>query len=427
MDDEQEPEVTSEPGGTTLRNEGRDAGWYITSNVLMDRWARIIGPRALQVYQTFRSLCKGTGDQPFPRVRQQDWAEFMGMGLQAYQQNLKILEDVGLIDIRRPTGEDRLQHKPSKIILWGPDQVTITPEILERYHVKPLSKECRFNDPLEASSEWSRTMFRPVSMKRTKPTKEETGFANSENGIYESENPGDIENHMSGGDSDNVSYIKGQGIKDSDYPTDSLRVSDETRSPKQTSHISMKDRTLQKIHTKSPKSTPTESQTLPPIESMPLPLQAWYDLPLVAKPSAKTYDRCRRQIDRLKCGLFPTSFLSLNETWRTQYNIPTTATAHEWIDKELVAMIEKLGVMLTDAAYWPENKEQWFKGLTFMDFVFCPRTARSWLLGLKHRGLSKLERKDTRPRSTYREPEGFIRSPTPWVTPKRDRDAQRNA
>jgi hypothetical protein len=379
-----EPEEESrESGGTTLQNKGRDAGWYLSSNALTDKWARIIGPQAFLIYHTFKSLCRGQEERPFPRVRQVDWAEYMGMGLQVYQRSLKILTGVGLLSVIQPTGEDRLQHKPSKIILNDLEAVSITPELLTTMKVKRFSDSCRFNDPLFDSPVWQASMFRKeTTMRRTIPPPKSTGC-------------GDIKNNMSGGIEGNGSNIKGQNIKEQYHTSYDIKSSgepcipEEPSTPSQKTTSPMQDRIAQKIRSRSPQKTKQE-EPLPPIDQMPAPLQAWYQLPLVRHHKAKAYHQCVRLIDRLKQGQFPTKISSLKKEWADKYNISSASLVHRWTDQKLVQVIQRFRLMLEDAAYWPQDKHKVFKGYSFIDFVWRRYSGISWLLALKDQEPGKL-------------------------------------
>ena len=402
MNDEQEP--TREHGGTTLKNKGRDAGWYHASNILTDKWARIVGPQAFLIFHTFKSLCKGQEERPFPRVRQQDWAEFMGMGHQVYQRNLKLLVDVGLVDVILPTGEDRIDRKPSRIILADPDEVPITREVLDRLSIKPMSNSCRFNDPLFEPDVWKQSMFRTKEMICAKTPRHITG-------------------NMSRDIADNLSCIKDSKVKDSDYPKDSLRVSDETQSLNETSHTSMKERTLQKIHTKSStKKSPTEVLPLPPIEQMPEALQIWQNLPHVQRfRTRRVYDRCIKLIGALQQGRFPTRLSDLKKEDVDRYNITREVLSRKWTGHELAEIIDRrFRLMAENTAYWPGNKEQSFiKGLSFESFVFSPHNGRSCLLQLRQRRPEPMKERiaaSGRKEKVFDEGEGFYYSTTPWST-----------
>jgi len=122
--------------------EDRSDKFFIMDNRYVDIWLRTLGPGPFSLLCLFKRMCKGETENVFPRMKREDWAEYMGISLQTLNSYVLILKKHNLIQIKTPKGSDRLQHKPSKYII-----PRISESILkEKDYPKPLSKSCRFGD-----------------------------------------------------------------------------------------------------------------------------------------------------------------------------------------------------------------------------------------------------------------------------------------
>ena len=158
----------------------------------------------------------------------------------------------------------------------------------------------------------------------------------------------------------------------------------------------IRQRTVSEIENSSHKGT--QRKPLPSIDQMPKVLQTWYSLPLVTKPTNKTYHRIIRLLNQLKQGKFPTEYNLLNRDFTNPSapGVPSITKQHVkkvWTEEELVELLDtRLRLVIENAAYWPENKERSFKGMSFESFVFNPRSGRSKLLDLYVRRPQMLRR-----------------------------------
>ena len=404
-----------ESSGSILRsNDKRDQGWYRSANVLAHTWTRLIGPQAIVIYHLFKSMCRGNEETTYPQVRQQDWAAMLGMGLQPFQRALKLLLDAGLVDRILPQGEDRIKHKPTIYIINAAEDIPITPELLKRFDVKGFPPDCRFNDPILSSEQWAGNMYRKFSNKPNIKRAIREQFKKSE----ESNMSGDIESNMSLLNrqintntknifsKENISVPDGTHLintSNSSLPQEGSFVSIskypiEDFSVKTTSPMSqrIRQRTIIEIENSSHKGT--QRKPLLPIDQMPKVLQVWFSLPLVTKPTNKTYHRIIRLLEQLKQGKFPTEYNLLNRDFTNPSapGIPPITKQHvkkAWTEEELVQLLDtRLRLVIENAAYWPENKERSFKGMSFELFVFNPRSGRSKLLDLYVRRPQMLRR-----------------------------------
>jgi len=122
--------------------EDRSDKFFNMDNRYVDIWLRTLGPGPFSLLCLFKRMCKGETENVFPRMKREDWAEYMGISLQTLNSYVLILKKHNLIQIKTPKGSDRLQHKPSKYII-----PRISESILkEKDYPKPLSKNCRFGD-----------------------------------------------------------------------------------------------------------------------------------------------------------------------------------------------------------------------------------------------------------------------------------------
>lgn len=136
-------DFNKEEGFTQIVDQDPTGNYFMTRNVMVRVWLRLIGPTAFAVWSVLKSLCKGNGTVVFPVVRQKDWAEYMGISEMTLARGLNTLKEAGLLEISERSGKDRWLAKPYHYTLKKvPDEI---PESL-RSKVKPLSEDCKFND-----------------------------------------------------------------------------------------------------------------------------------------------------------------------------------------------------------------------------------------------------------------------------------------
>ena len=121
---------------------GRANGFCQIPNVLFDFWGKIIGAEALRIYCGFKSFIESgrENNRLFPKIPQNDWAEYFGITFPTFNKYIKVLVDVGLIRIKKRRDKKNRQHSAPSIYfleeIFFPGK-----EILNKYPVKPLNKE----------------------------------------------------------------------------------------------------------------------------------------------------------------------------------------------------------------------------------------------------------------------------------------------
>lgn len=129
---------------TILIDADARPGYFETKNAVVDQWVRIIGPTAFTILCTFKRFCSGNEEKVFANVKQQDWAEYIGISLQTFKSHLRILKKHNLLQIIPPKGSARLSHQPYKYILNPIEDA----EIKEKDLPAPLSEDNPLNDPI---------------------------------------------------------------------------------------------------------------------------------------------------------------------------------------------------------------------------------------------------------------------------------------
>lgn len=401
-----------------MKNSGRDKGWYKASNIMTDRWARILGPQPFLVYHVMKSLCVGDETRSRPQASQQDWSEWCGVEIRIFRRALKTLVDFGLI-------EELSAANPSHATMYevkNPEEVALPDRDLlqNSFKVLPLSKDSRFHDPLFEPEAWQNNMFRPSETPKirrsirdalngrstksatTRSTKSATTIVRQlldrqliskrRDKLNGSDEPCTSLNNSSSWDTYNmpIEEIKNNFVLISIPQKEQLSIttrveqgSDGTGEVKTSPETSLTDRVRKNLPKSNGASRQTKPEQLPPREEMPQCLQTWFTLPLVTKPTVKTYHRIIRLIRQLEQGKFPSQYKSLNIDFVEQRKIKPEHLAKKWLDGELAKLLDVgLRDMIEDGACWPENKERYFKGLSFESFVLNKKTGRSWLLGL---------------------------------------------
>lgn len=156
--------VVNQEKGIILEN--REQGYVNTPNNAYDIWIRTLGGNAWIIWQTLRRFCPGQETKPFPNVRMIDWAMFLGMGIDKFKANLKILEEVGIVEIKYPRGQARLLHKPVRYII-NPAPMEIPASLLKT--ITPFPDDCKFADPIFSNKTWMKSMFKSHSCATENP------------------------------------------------------------------------------------------------------------------------------------------------------------------------------------------------------------------------------------------------------------------
>jgi hypothetical protein len=125
-----------------LQDKDAREGYFETKNAIIDRYIRVIGPTAFTILSTFKRYCAGREEQVFTNMKQDDWAEYIGISLQTFKTHLRILKKYNFIQVIAPKGQARLSHQPYKYILNSIDDIIIK----EKDYPTPLSDENHFND-----------------------------------------------------------------------------------------------------------------------------------------------------------------------------------------------------------------------------------------------------------------------------------------
>lgn len=125
-----------------LQDKDAREGYFETKNAVIDRYIRVIGPTAFTILSTFKRYCAGREEKVFTNMKQEDWAEYIGISLQTFKTHLRILKKYNFIQVIAPKGQARLAHHPYKYILNRLEDIIIR----EKDYPKPLSDENNFND-----------------------------------------------------------------------------------------------------------------------------------------------------------------------------------------------------------------------------------------------------------------------------------------
>lgn len=91
-----------------LHKQSEELNWYDGSKILVNQWARIIGPDAFLVYHHFKSLGYADGPETSfsSTVKESDSMILLGMHKKRYELAKKTLLSIGLLIIQPGKGEE---------------------------------------------------------------------------------------------------------------------------------------------------------------------------------------------------------------------------------------------------------------------------------------------------------------------------------
>jgi len=120
-------------------------GFYLMENEVLDKWVRVIGPGAFMVYNLLRRFCKPGEVQPFPQVRVEDWAAWLGISGVAFMKHIATLGRWDLITVSRKNARAKYTYVINPV-----------PSLPKkaRQQVTRFPANIRFGDPL-----WDEPMF----------------------------------------------------------------------------------------------------------------------------------------------------------------------------------------------------------------------------------------------------------------------------
>lgn len=118
--------------------------FFITKNVLIRKWIRVIGPDGFMVLSLLSSFTIPGYKTSFPRVNQHDYGEMLGISRQRFAKSIDLLKECGLITVTRYlpsfTNKKTTRYHINSI------PKNIPPNLLR--NIKPFDKGNRFNDPV---------------------------------------------------------------------------------------------------------------------------------------------------------------------------------------------------------------------------------------------------------------------------------------
>lgn len=364
------------PSGTIIKD--RSTGYYIVKNVIVDKWLRVVGPDAFVVWHLFKSMCKGNSEVVFLKVRQKDWAEYCGIGLQRFQRALKRLSEVELLFIELPIGEDRLRHYATTYVLNElPDQV---PEEFIKPNIKPFTPDCRFIDPLSSSYSGEKMLKGGPSTKslihknlnKSKSINNVTGCS------------GHIKTNMSRIDEYNMSEYKLQTIKSTDEKEISNDIYKDSPNPQKLVTNSSQEKSIPLTRTKFPNNSLHErikekvgtkvEKPVPVMDPIIIYMNNRLPGPKLRgfKSNSRPYDnytRAVRYIKQLKSGTHG-KFWNLPEEYLKRNNIPHEVLSHMFTEKEIKQTISKMSGIYKEG-YYTDDKT-WLMKLSRDMLIYKP-------------------------------------------------------
>lgn len=378
--------------GEKTQEYGR--GFTIIPNVMMDKWLRIIGVKAMAVWVIFRRMSESCGQEVFSRMRQKDWCELLDMSMDTFQKSIRILEKYDLLEVERPKGYDMIQHKICNYIVKEPP-TEVPEEALEE--TKMFSEEHPLNDPIFSKNtgsmfkgKWYERVTRSTKSIVHRESKKQQSIKNTKIQrpfIYKNKDNKNTENPFP--------YGKGlkQDRKDCLVKVPSEHLSHDSKKQDQSKTIrsrrtiwpdsnknniqptiqpipekpTMSERILQKANEKPKKEIKTNSL-----------IEYWNTFTQVRKhrPTSKSYLLASQLLCQLKKGTFSEKNI-LNKEWLKKQNIPDFYLTRQWSEDQLMRGLEELSKLFVNG-YWPQDKNKLPKQLS--DLIYNPRTQKSYLL-----------------------------------------------
>lgn len=373
----------------------KNKGYFIIPNALPRKWLRVIGSSAFTVWCLLKSFCTSDNQFVFAKVKQTDWAEYCGFSLSRFQAALKKLESTGLITIDRPTGEDRLKHRPVIYILEIPSE-----DVPDNLKPPRLSKENAFVDPIYNGE----SLFKKSSEK-------DSGHVKINKSGLPRDNVCNISNTVNS-NTVNVLFSKENKNRESSIPYFAthkcIRTDWGDNDPKQ----------IQKIlrRQKYSKVRETLSEELPKKEEIkPCPkhdlVEYWNSLPGVRKhenPNSSVYRKSALYFDQLLQGDIGSKW-NLNMEWIKDQKINRLILKRKWKKETIEKALKNLSKMYCEG-YWPKDKKKAPRDLSNLLYNF--RTRKSlfllvlWLgrpLEIKERSIDPVKNMSISEKNVYNE------------------------
>lgn len=342
-------------------------GWFQTDNDLVDKWIRIIGPIAFTVFCLFDRACKGGESFVYPqRISQKEWAEWIGIAPDTFARAIQTLENVGLLEVKRPVGRARILGVPYRYKLNDPRLINPPDEIL-------LEK----GQPDIHNRLWKalKPSFKP-KFAGSIPANSDHG---ENQGVTSSRRP----SNTSIGALSSRAYNNTSSNKTSEISKeiDTKNISSPCSGSNCEEDFILTRQSFPDI-TSSPKTPPKKEREIIPYkkDSIYNLIQYWNDQPGVpkCKPGTKSYKKVHGYITNLKKGYF--KLFPLDPEWRQKHDLPKRYFNDPayWDDEKLKKAFQSLS-LLFNPGYWPSDKSN-FYSMRLEGLIYSKYKQTSWLL-----------------------------------------------
>jgi len=402
----------------------RTGSFFITYNYMIDKWLRIIGPTAFSVWSTMKRFCNNNSHAIFPRVSQADWAEYIGISTNVFVSACEDMEAAGLMSILKPTGQDKLQHKPCIYTLMDVENIDIQKAVdrindlrekqsstKSKVMIKPLSEKNRFTDSIFSSAKNifktneeikknENTKLQNLSIEKLQnlsirglrtctPNIEDSNIENSslkDSNIFINKNITTFSNEKVLNENKKKTYKeKRQLLKQRIQEDKKTFINKKTNSQERNSkrNIEKLSDTVKSVNALSVECSAPPSAS-PPRQSrvanrayriIPSIIQIWNDCDTVSKhrTGTKKYTTIELYFKQLIDGTFGKNKY-FDPKW--QERMPADVFDLKWPLEELKEAVTHL-TRYSMPGYWPENKTA-FRDLE--NLIYNPRTGKSWLV-----------------------------------------------
>jgi len=123
-------------GGYEIIDKTSQQPFVMIENYIIDLWMPVIGVDALGLYTAYkRAIFKGN---KVIRRSQAELGKLLRIGKSKLSKLNNLLEECGFIRVTKPTGKEKLEHKPTKIEVFDPPK-ELSSELVNKYCDKKYS------------------------------------------------------------------------------------------------------------------------------------------------------------------------------------------------------------------------------------------------------------------------------------------------